>query len=352
MPIFKPAEQFRPPYHFSNSALAIARFPFPYPEDAYMYSVNIEHHNGGPHGSVYEHPFDIDEHYLGETNDRRLVLAEDALRCQILPHMDLASWDTLELVMESFSNAYPAHFSLTRNGTEWTWKNRPMGIEDRFTFGDTATLPCPPLEYIGRQTQGDLVLMDQRNQNLYMDAGVVTTQADWSLNFDLGMDFMQWHGPVPVAHELGIFDRALKFLLLLQTGRPVRRLNWTMTINPHLDTSPENFDQWGPARATVDADNAGRLVHLRVELQTLFRLPRSNGILFGVRVYLLRLDELVQNPVWARRMHRVLKALPAELVDYKGMTRFRDDAVTWLSAYDDGQATPEKGLVSGLVKPA
>ena len=33
----------------------------------------------------------------------------------------------------------------------------------------------------------------------------------------------------------------------------------------------------GQLRTTVTAENAGQLVHLRVELQTLFRLPRSNG---------------------------------------------------------------------------
>ncbi|PUA17750.1 DUF3445 domain-containing protein [Glaciimonas sp. PCH181] len=348
MSVMKSAEHFRAPYTFSNSAEAIQRFPFPYPEDQYMYSVNIEQHNGGPKGSVYEHPFDVDEHYLGEVADRRLVLAADPLRCQILPHMETASWDTLELLMESLSRDYPTHFSLTKNGDEWTWENRLMKIKNTFFFGNAATLPYPPLEYITRQAQGDFVIMDQRNNNLYMDAGMVTTQADWSLNFDLGMDFMEWHGPVPLAHELGVFDRALKFLLLLQVGRPVRRLNWTMTINPLLDTSPENYDKWGPDRATVTAENAGKLVHLRVELQTLFRLPRSNGILFGVRVYLIRLDELVQNPAWARRMHRVLQGLPPELIDYKGLTRFREHAISWLSQFDDGTPSPPKGLLSGL----
>jgi hypothetical protein len=340
---FKPAEQFRPPYSFSNSEAAVKRFPFPFPEDNYMYSVNIDQHNGGPKGSVYEHPFDIDEHYLGEMQDRRLVLAADALRCQVLPHMESASWDTLEMMMEALARDYPEHFSLARDGDRWTWENRPLGIRDSFTFGDAATLPQAPFEYITRQVQGDYVLMDQRDNNLYMDAGMVTTQADWSLNFDLGMDFMQWHGPVPVAGELGVFDRALKFLLLLQLERPVRRLNWTMTINPHLDTSPENYDQWGPARTTVSADNAGQLVHLRVELQMMFRLPRSNAILFGVRAYLLRLDDLVSNPAWARRMHRVLRALPQELVDYKGLTRYRTAAVSWLSRFDDSDAASARG---------
>lgn len=348
MDFIKLPESFRPPYAFANSDYAIKRFPFPFPEDTYMYSVNVDQHNGGPAGSVYEHPLDIDEHYIGEMKDRALVLAEDPLRCQSLPHMDLAAWETVELVMNSYAKAYPKYFSLQKNGDQWTWTNKLLDLCDSFTFGDTSTLPCPPLEYIGRQTQGDLVLMDQRNNDLYMDGGMVTTQADWSLNFDLGMSFAEWHGPVPMAHELGVFSRALKFLLLLQVGRPVRRLNWTMTIHPHLDTSPENYDKWGPARATVTEQTAGRDVHLRVELQTLFRLERSNAVMFNVRAYLISLEELATNPLWAKRMHRVLRDLPQPLVDYKGLTRYRDAAVKWLSQFDDGSEALPRGLISGL----
>jgi hypothetical protein len=203
-----------------------------------MYTVNIEPHTPGPVNSVFEFPIDVDEHYVSEMEDRALVLKDDPLRCQALPHMQLAEWDLVELLMVSMSEHYPEHFTLTRDGDKWHWINRPLGIDQQFTFGDTATLPYPPMEYITRQCQGDFCLIDQRDGNLWMDAGIVTTQADWSLDFDIGMNFMEWHGPVPLAHEAGVFDRALKFLMNLQLGKPVRRLNWTMSINPRLDTSP------------------------------------------------------------------------------------------------------------------
>ena len=57
-------ETFRGDFTFSNSARAIKRFPFPFPEDSYMYSVNMEPHVPGPVGSVFEHMFDVDEHYV------------------------------------------------------------------------------------------------------------------------------------------------------------------------------------------------------------------------------------------------------------------------------------------------
>ena len=332
-------ETFRDDYTFRNSPAGILRFPFPFHEDRYMYAVNIEPHVPGARGTAYENLIDVDEHYIAEMRDRAIVLREDPLRCQALPHMMMAQWDTLELLMEQQALGYPDVFTLTKNGDRWRWINHALGIDDTFTFGDRATLPFEPMEYITRQAQGDFCIVDQRDGNLWMDAGMVTTQADWSLDFDVGMNFMEWHAPVPLAHEIGVFDRALKFLLNLQQGKPVRRLNWTMTINPRLDTSPENYPQWGPDRASVTLDNVADKVHLRVELQSLWRLPRSNAILFVIRCYLLNMGQLVTVPKWARRLPRVLRTLPPEIADYKGLTRYRQTTVEWLSQFDDGAPT-------------
>ena len=302
-------ETFRDDFTFRNSPAAIRRFPFPFHEDSYMYSVNMEPHVKGAPGSAFESLIDVDEHYISEMNDRAKVLKEDPLRCQALPHMMTSQWDTLELLMEQQAAGYPEHFSLIKDGDNWHWINRPLGIDQKFVFGDVSTLPYEPMDYITRQAQGDFCIVDQRDNNLWMDAGIATTQADWSLDFDIGMNFMEWHGPVPLAHQLGVFERALKFLLNLQQGKPVRRLNWTMTINPRLDTSPENYPKWGPDRTTVTPENVGNKVHLRCELQSLWRLPRSNAILFVIRCYLVKMEELVTVPKWGRRFHRVLRDL-------------------------------------------
>ena len=332
-------ETFRGDFTYRNSERAIKRFPFPFPEDNYMYSVNMEPHVPGPVGSVFEHMFDVDEHYVSEMRDRAQVLADDPLRCQSLPHMELAGWDLLELIMESKARDYPHWFELHKTGNHWHWINRPLQIEQKFTFLDASTLPYGPLEYITRQTQGDFTLQDQRDDDLWIEAGMVTTQADWSLDFDIGMSFKQWHAPVPLAHQMNIFERALKFLLKLQHGAPVRRFNWTMTVDPLLDTSPENYPKWGPSKTTMTPETVGHRQHLRVELQTLHRLPRSNAIAFPIRCYLISFQDLVTMPKWARRLHRVVRDVHPELATYKGFARNRDLMVEWLSQYDDGKPT-------------
>ncbi len=331
---FKELESYQDDFSFHNSPEAIARFPFPFPEDSYMYSVNIEPATPRDPGSVFEHWFDIDEHYRSEVVERARVLEMDPRRCLVMPHMQQASWDALEMLMTHLAADYPEWFRLTRNGDRWIWENHALDICQHFTFGDADTLPYEPLEYITRQIQGDVALLDQRDNDLFMDAGMVTCPADWSLAFDAGMSFKQWHSPVPMAHQMGVFDRALKYLLNIQVDSPVRRLNWTMTINPRMDSSPETFHEWGHERGLVTPENVARLVHLRVELQFMARLPRSNALFFGIRTYLISLEELVTNPVWACRLHRVLRDLPEAIADYKGLTLYRQTVVDWLSQFD------------------
>jgi hypothetical protein len=322
---------------FRNSAVAIARFPFPFTGDSYEYTVNLVKAGQGAPGAFDEHWFDIDEHYVAEMELRALVLEQDPDRYLSLPHMIEHQWDVLELIMEHYAADYPEHFSLTRDGDLWTWENRLLGLRDTFTFGDPRTLPREPLDYIARQAQGDWVALDVRDGDLWLDAGMLTFPADWSLKFDMGMSFEEWHGPVPMAHEAGVFKRAKQFLLRITPEEPWQRFNWTMTVGRRWDTSSETYDQWGIDRTTITPENVGEKVHLRVEVQVLPRLPRSNGLLFQIRTYLISLEELVTNPAWAKRLRHVLQSLPAEIADYKGLSRYRQTVIDFLEPYEDGQ---------------
>ena len=122
-------ETFRDDFTYRNSPQNIRRFPFPFDRDDYMYSVNMEPHVPGRKGTAFEHILDVDEHYVAEMIDRAKVLADDPLRCQSLPHMTLAGWDLLELIMEAKARDYPQWFSLTKDGNRWHWINRPLGID-------------------------------------------------------------------------------------------------------------------------------------------------------------------------------------------------------------------------------
>lgn len=319
-----------------------AGFPFPFRHDTYRYSTNIESaglRTETEAGVWGERMLDIDGEYHDELAQRAAILAADPARCVVLPHMRVATWDTMFTLMQELSASYPDTMHLTESGGGWTWRNDLLDTTQAFVLGDDATLPTDPLRYIGSQIQEDLVLLDQRHDDLFLDAGLVTFAADWSLTFDVGMRFLEIHGPVPRIHETGVISRAHQVLLRLTPEESVRRTNWTMTVGRRLDTATEVYPQWGPDRAAaaeLDEDEFGRVMQLRVEVQHLRRLPQSGAVLFLIRTYLISLAELAVVPEWGRRLAGVLSELPPDMADYKGLTRYRDRVVRWLAAHPGG----------------
>lgn len=314
----------------------VASFPFPYTADSYRYSTNIAPARAvvtTATGQWGERVVDIDSEYTREIAERRDILAADPSRHAVLPHMRIACWDTMLTLMAELAGSYPATMSLSRDGDTWCWRNELLGIAQEFVVGDESSLPCDPLAYIAGQVQEDIVLLDQRDGDLFADAGVVTFAAGWSFGFDVGMTFLEIHGPVPRLRETGVITRAREFLMRLQTGGIYRRTNWSMTVGRRLDVSTEALPQWLPDRAhldTVDDDTFGRLIHLRVEVQHLIRLPESGAICFLIRSYMLPLIDIASVDEWRSRTAAVLAELPDDMVDYKGLSPYRDRAVTWL----------------------
>ena len=314
----------------------IETFPFPFAGDAYRYSTNVE-----PAGTVVNTPtgrwgervVDIDSEYERELAERADILAADPTRHTVLPHMRPACWDTMLTLMREMATAYPGAMSLERRGAGWRWRNGRLGLVQDFVIGDEQTLPAEPLAYIASQVQDDIVLLDQRDGDLFADAGVVTFAADWSFGFDVGMTFLEIHGPGPRLRESGVITRAREFMMRLQPGETYRRTNWSMTVGRRLDVSTERSHEWGPDRAriaTVGDEDFGRLVHLRVEVQHLIRLPESGSICFLIRTYMLPLADIATVEPWRQRAATVLAELPDDIADYKGITAYRDRVVAWL----------------------
>ncbi|WP_176562164.1 heme-dependent oxidative N-demethylase family protein [Mycolicibacterium palauense] len=311
-------------------------FPFPFPADTYRYSTNVEPAGGAvptPAGEWGTRVVDVDSEYEHEMAERERILAADPSRYAVLPHMRAACWDTMVFLMGELARAYPDRMSLTRDGQNWRWRNEILDITQDFVIGDDSSLPAEPLAYIAGQVQEDIVLLDQRDGDLFGDAGVVTFAADWSFGFDVGMTFLEIHGPVPRLRQTGVITRAREFLMRLQPNEVYRRTNWTLTIGRRLDVSTELYPEWGPDRPfilTVDDETFGRLVHLRVEVQHLIRLPESGSICFLIRTYMLPLLDVAAFEPWRERTEAVLADLPEDMADYKGIISYRDRAVSWL----------------------
>jgi hypothetical protein len=307
-------------------ASRVKRFPWPFTDEPFAYGANLEPAGtlrrtvAGEWGATI---LDLDEHYGAELAERRAILARDATRYMELPHMRPACWDALIWTLHELSARDP-QMRLERSGEAFLWTNGRLGVEQAFRYGEDASLPAPPLVYLASQIQEDIVLLDQREGKLWVDAGCVTFASNWSLAFDIGMSFLEIHGPVPHDYADGAIPRAEQFLMRLQPGQAFRRLNWTTTAGARLDTALDSYADWGASRAALNqCEDLATTLHMRVEVQHLIRLPQSGAVMFLIRTYLLPLSDILATPDWRRQFAHVLATLAPDILQYKGLTALK-----------------------------
>ncbi len=317
----------------------VASFPFPLAADTYRISANVEPagvDRPTAAGSWGGHVLHVDDDYPDVLARRTATLDREPGRFVAAPHARAASWDALLFLTGRLAAEYPDTFSLDRDGDRYRWRNGRLGTVQEFTFGDDGTLPEHPLRFAGRQVTEDVVVLGARDDRLWLDAGVVTFASVWSLAFDAGMSFRELHGPVPGNGPGGVFERAERFLLSLQSGQMYRRLNWGLQADDRLDMSLDSWSSWLPRRRAPAPADPGREIHLRTEVQHLIRLPLTGSLLFLIGVRLLPLERLALVPEWTARTISVLETLPPEVAEYKELDELGALAVAYLRSTHDG----------------
>ena len=115
----------------------------------------------------------------------------------------------------------------------------------------------------------------------------------------------------------------------LRIDRPVARLNWSVVDDPTLfqPTGRGNPN----ARGKLTADNAGERLWVRMERQTLRRLPKSKDILFTIRIHRAALEDAAGVPEVARLLHGALETLGAPMTGYKSLGALKPRIVRYLA---------------------
>ncbi|CAF1130438.1 unnamed protein product, partial [Didymodactylos carnosus] len=87
----------------------------------------------------------------------------------------------------------------------------------------------------------------------------------------------------------------------------------------------------------ITSENAGDIVHLRVERQTLRRLPKSKDILFTIKTYLTPMAEIVKDVDVAKRLASAIRNWPPEVIHYKSAKSYKDPLLKYLDKVTDAK---------------
>lgn len=285
---------------------------------------------------------EVDAHYRAELALKEALLAADRrYRYRAPAGTEAMQWEALELLLPNVARHHPAHFTLHTAPGHWCWTNRLLDTRTAFTLGDPASLPLPPLDWLGRQLQEDLLLLDGAVAGTPLVAGHLCFPAGWCLDDKIGQPFLAIHGPVPgFAERVG--RPAGLLLQRLKPGRPAGRVGWGIVADGDLDHAPATAARRRHAARGITSADAGGRCFLRLERQTFSRLPRTGAILFTIHTYRAPLAAVIaEEPARARHLAAALSAMPPALRDYKGLTPFADALLAYLDARAAETSTTE-----------
>ncbi len=242
----------------------------------------------------------------------------------VQPEAYQGSQEVLDLLVEHLPTRVPSLYQ--RVGDEL--RNAVTG--QRWSLGwNLAQSALHPLDLAGRLVQEDLCLMKKdSDSDVYRLVGAsLCFPTRWSLAEKMGQPLGMIHDPTP-GYKDHIDSTMDRFFARMKVDKPVWRLNWGIVDDPTLFQSTGHSR--GGFRPGITAENAGEKLWLRMERQTLRRLPCSQDILFTIRIYVKPLTHLISQPERATAMARALRGMPDSWLLYKSLPAFLDAVLGWL----------------------
>ena len=273
---------------------------------------------------------EIDDRYPAEMAERHgLLTTRHAEVFAAGPGSEAARAEVLEVFAGLLPRRYPGWFArdgaLLRNGlTGETW--------------DISHPSCDPLEAAGRLVQEDLCLIDASGGPPVLSAAVLCAPSRWRLAEKIGRPLLDVHEAVPLYADR-LSSAVDRFMGALRPGKVAERLNWSVVDDGALfQTGGKHRTSHNPA---ITLANAPDTMFLRVERQTLMRLPHSGFVLFAIHVHSYPLRRVLAVPGAAGNLAAAVRALPDAMATYKSLFPLRD---ALLACLDSGQGPGKDGF--------
>jgi len=266
---------------------------------------------------------DIDAHFGRYLREKRRLYAEREAEIFVQePGSEDGQREVLRLLLEHLSARFPDRYR--RNGE---------GVE---IIGDPG-LPAaslsdlPPLKAASLLVQEDLILMRKGDEGWRLAAGSLCFPSSWSLREKFGRPLQEIHSPVP-AFGPGTRMNELIQRMFDRLSQPVQRFNWSIQAGDDLyhPLSNDQRNERAVQRPSKFSGEAMARAFIRVERQTLRKLPATGDIVFTIRIHLDPLAVLsrhLERPTLAAAFASQIAALDEAQLDYKGLTADRDRLV-------------------------
>lgn len=179
------------------------------------------------------------------------------------------------------------------------------------------TDPAAAVLALGRDLEPDWLLLAPEGAGAFhLRAGCVCFPSSWSLEEKMGQPLEAIHGVVPGLNTQ-VGRPIAGFLQRLAPGVAWQRANWGLSRSPARNQHP------ALPRPSLDATVGPDEIWLRLEDQALVALPRTGGVLFGIRVTVHPWAAILAEAPARTGLRRALATMPEAVAAYKGLAPAR-----------------------------
>ncbi|KAL2868533.1 heme-dependent oxidative N-demethylase family protein [Aspergillus lucknowensis] len=223
-----------------------------------------------------------------------------------LPGSELACKELMEMVLQFLCARYPQYFSLVG---QRILKNKILGMEQDIRAKH-------PLEIIMDNVPEDfgIMLRDNKTGNYFLRAGVICSAMGWNVASKIGLQLHQIHDPIPDYKEKMQFSMD-RFFTKMPVDKPIQRGSWGLEIGQPL-YMPAG-DPHEKLRTFQDPNLKLEDCYLRVDWQTLRRLPLSGAVVFNFKALFTPVTEFRDEPCIPALVTKIMKEGKENLIKYK-----------------------------------
>lgn len=295
-------------------------FRWPYHQTMSIFKLDINHW------------LDMDKwyvHYLQEKH--RLTGKNGIAACDWLPESSEACQELLDTVVQHLVHRYPKLFTMTSSTL----------VHNHVTNEEVDLTADHPLHMLSKLTKEDFYIAQRREDGMhYLTAAEVPFPGgSFSIQDKIGKHINAIHEPVPYYKEK-LQPSMERFFGRMKVNEPVERASWYITWDYNLDVSHvynEKTTQEDVRKVPFD-----KFV-VRVERQTLRRLPKSRAIIFTNHPVYYKICDMKDEPFVPSILKKVLFEAPQDIIKYKSYPLIRDYLVVYLDELIERQI--EMGII-------
>ena len=173
-----------------------------------------------------------------------------------------------------------------------------------------------PLEAASSMVSDDLCVMIRDADGLWrLRAASLCAPTYWQLAVKFNQPLGGLHSPVP-GGDPGLARRISRIFDGVRPGMLLERCNWS--VQPGAERFTPSSAPLKALAAGMDAADALDQLHLRVERQTICKLPETGAVLFTIRVVMDPLRTALAGPGHVDAFEAAWKQVDPDMYRYKG----------------------------------